>query len=341
MTTSAEVKHDEPMDKRVKKDAYDEILRVLEVFKSGNLVERADMSGYSPKNQKILAAVNEILDLHASGRTVDPKPSDGNSVVSAQMIHLAIRNLTSVFSRMAEGNLSVSFTASQEAKAHPVVGDDFTVLEQACKGALCELGPMIQRVKAETAAAAGHSDMLKQATASLIASTAEINEQVSFATKSSDEASSRVSDLVMSISKISQGTGEVSEASGQVSSNLAGVGSSSEEISAHMNSIAESMDEMTRSMNMVASAVEEMSASLGEVSKSSAEAANLAVEAVSAAGSTTQTMDKLGKSAKAIGKVVEMIKGIASQTNHSRSMRRLKPHPPAMPVRALPWWQTK
>jgi methyl-accepting chemotaxis protein len=58
-----------------------------------------------------------------------------------------------------------------------------------------------------------------------------------------------------------------------------------------------------------------MSASLGEVSKSSSDAAMIATEATGAADRTTATMDKLGNSAKAIGRVVEMIKGIASQTN--------------------------
>ncbi len=263
----ADTPKEDLQDKRVKKDAYDEILRVLEIHKGGNLLERADPNGYSPKNQKILTAVNEMLDLAVSSTAPPAKPKTAEDV---------------------------SPSAEDERR---------------------KLAPLIVRLKADAVSALDKGEELFGMITSLKGVGERINEQVAFTTCASDEASSKVSDLVMSISKISEGIGEVSVASGQVSANLEGLSASSEEISSHMNSIAASTDEMTRSMNMVASAVEEMSASLCEVSKSSSEAANLAVEATSAAASTTETMDNLKVSAKAIGKVVEMIKGIASQTN--------------------------
>jgi methyl-accepting chemotaxis protein len=58
-----------------------------------------------------------------------------------------------------------------------------------------------------------------------------------------------------------------------------------------------------------------MSASLTEVATNTGQAAGIAHDASQGAQRAAATMDNLGRSAKAIGKVVEMIKSIASQTN--------------------------
>ncbi len=86
-------------------------------------------------------------------------------------------------------------------------------------------------------------------------------------------------------------------------------------VSEKINDVATSVEEMRSNVTSVASAIEEMSLSLGEVSKNSASAAVAAQEASDATRITNNKMDNLGKSAKSIGKVVEIIKGIASQTN--------------------------
>ena len=58
-----------------------------------------------------------------------------------------------------------------------------------------------------------------------------------------------------------------------------------------------------------------MTASIGEIAKNSNEAATIAKEAVSVAGSANETIKTLGEASVEIGKVIKVITSIAQQTN--------------------------
>jgi methyl-accepting chemotaxis protein len=101
----------------------------------------------------------------------------------------------------------------------------------------------------------------------------------------------------------------------EVCAELDGTAPVTEQISTSIKAVAIATDQVSNSVGTVALAVDQMSASLNEVSSNSGKAAGIARSAKEAAQHAANTMDKLGKSAKAIGKVVDMINGIASQTN--------------------------
>ncbi len=50
---------------------------------------------------------------------------------------------------------------------------------------------------------------------------------------------------------------------------------------------------------------------------------------------------KLGEFSNNIGSILDVIRGIAEQTNCWHSMRRLKPRVPEMPDAVLRWWRMK
>jgi methyl-accepting chemotaxis protein len=83
----------------------------------------------------------------------------------------------------------------------------------------------------------------------------------------------------------------------------------------NVNNIATAADGMSRNINLVASAIDKMSASLNSVATSSQKESLIAAEANDQAKSTHALMDRLSVSAIQIGKVVEVIKDIASKTN--------------------------
>jgi len=131
----------------------------------------------------------------------------------------------------------------------------------------------------------------------------------------SGQAKSNVDSVAAAISEVSSSTSAVAAASEEISSNLNTVAAAVEQVSANMSAVASSSEHMTIGMNTVASAIEEMSASLNEVAGNSAQASRVASQAQDRAQFAATTVDALGQSALQIGKVVEIIRGIASQTN--------------------------
>jgi methyl-accepting chemotaxis protein len=93
------------------------------------------------------------------------------------------------------------------------------------------------------------------------------------------------------------------------------VASAGEQLSANINTIAVGAEEMSASINGVTAAVEEMSASLKEVAKNCEKESSIADQANERAKMTRDLMEKLGKSAGEISKVIEVIDRIADQTN--------------------------
>ncbi|MDH4379634.1 MAG: methyl-accepting chemotaxis protein [Vampirovibrionales bacterium] len=82
-----------------------------------------------------------------------------------------------------------------------------------------------------------------------------------------------------------------------------------------VTSVAVAVEQTNGNIQTVAGAIEEMSASLSEVSKNTAHASHMSDQASIKASETATILNQLGESARNIGKVVEIIKGIASQTN--------------------------
>lgn len=115
---------------------------------------------------------------------------------------------------------------------------------------------------------------------------------------------------------------ELSAASSQIASNAeemstqtSAVASATEQATTNINSISSAAEEMSSSTHTVATAIEEMSASLNEVSLNCQKELQIVATANTHAKSSTDAMDKLGSSAKSIGKVVDVINDIADQTN--------------------------
>ncbi|NCC50817.1 MAG: methyl-accepting chemotaxis protein [Spartobacteria bacterium] len=131
------------------------------------------------------------------------------------------------------------------------------------------------------------------------------------------------------IQEVSESTNAVSASSEQLTATSAGMATTAEEMSsqvqtiaaggeqmsANINSVASAAEEMSTSVNTVATAIEEMSASLSEVAKSCAKESEISGKANEQAKQTRDLMNRLGSAATEIGKVVEVINGIADQTN--------------------------
>ncbi len=119
---------------------------------------------------------------------------------------------------------------------------------------------------------------------------------------------SHISSISVTVDRLKNSSNSVSEFSHEMSANA-------EETSSQANVVSAATEEVSTSVHTVASAAEEMNASIKEISKSSAEAASVASNAVGLAQNANDIVSKLGDSSAKIGEVVKVITTIADQTN--------------------------
>jgi len=101
----------------------------------------------------------------------------------------------------------------------------------------------------------------------------------------------------------------------QMTSQTQTVASATEQSTTNVNTISASAEEMSSSISTVATAIEEMSSSLNEVARNCQKESLVSSQADKQVRSTQEMMVQLGSSAKAIGKIVQVINDIADQTN--------------------------
>ena len=87
------------------------------------------------------------------------------------------------------------------------------------------------------------------------------------------------------------------------------------QISDRIDSAADSSEQVATSVNSVATAVKELNISLNEVSKSCDRSIAITKDAEGKAKDTNEIIEKLNRSSKQIGKIVNVINDIVDQTN--------------------------
>jgi methyl-accepting chemotaxis protein len=107
----------------------------------------------------------------------------------------------------------------------------------------------------------------------------------------------------------------VASATEEMSVSINAIASAAEQMSVNIQSVSSTAEQMSQNMNAVATAIEEMSTSINDVAGSAKEGSDITGKAMQMSHSATNTMHILGKVAKEIGEVTDVIKRIAGQTN--------------------------
>jgi methyl-accepting chemotaxis protein len=94
-----------------------------------------------------------------------------------------------------------------------------------------------------------------------------------------------------------------------------GIGSDAVEVSSRARTVSAAAEEVSRNVHSVAAATGQLTASIGHIARSMTEATQVAAEASREAEQSGETVAKLGDSGTRIGKVTQVIQGIAKQTN--------------------------
>ncbi|MET0424264.1 MAG: methyl-accepting chemotaxis protein [Actinoplanes sp.] len=104
-------------------------------------------------------------------------------------------------------------------------------------------------------------------------------------------------------------------AAGQLTAVSGSVGSAASEASAQAGSVAAAADVVSNNLQVVSAGSEEMGSAIRDISVSTSEASEVAVQAVEVAAATNAIVARLGESSSEIATVVKTITAIAEQTN--------------------------
>jgi methyl-accepting chemotaxis protein len=129
------------------------------------------------------------------------------------------------------------------------------------------------------------------------------------------DLSHSIGDMGLSSKDLSRSSSKMAEATNNMSLKTRAVATSSEEMSANMISIAAAMEEASTNLDIVAASSEEMSATVNEIAKNAETARGIAGNAVSQVNNTSSRVNELGRSAREIGKITDVITDISEQTN--------------------------
>ncbi len=117
------------------------------------------------------------------------------------------------------------------------------------------------------------------------------------------------------IGTIDRSSTALASAAEQMSASSGQIAASAEETAAQAGVVSAAAEQVSRNVQTVAAGSEQMGASIQEIARSASRAAEVAGRGVSAVGTTTAAVDRLGESSKEIGNVVKLITSIAEQTN--------------------------
>ncbi|MBU1193370.1 MAG: methyl-accepting chemotaxis protein [Proteobacteria bacterium] len=93
------------------------------------------------------------------------------------------------------------------------------------------------------------------------------------------------------------------------------VASATADVNVHLNSVAAAMEQVSSNMGVVAESGEEMSHTINEIARNTSGALSVTQEAVEKTQRASSQVNRLGESARDIGKVVETITDISEQVN--------------------------
>ncbi|MDR2593417.1 MAG: methyl-accepting chemotaxis protein [Fibromonadaceae bacterium] len=108
---------------------------------------------------------------------------------------------------------------------------------------------------------------------------------------------------------------QVTNATEQVNVSINAMAKGAEEASANADDVAGTAEQMSTNINMIATAMEELSSSIRQVFDNAGGAQQVTSTATVKSHEATETMNRLGVSAKEIGQVTDVIKKIADKTN--------------------------
>ena len=206
-------------------------------------------------------------------------------------------------------NVPVTFTAIPVHDKGIVVGAIGIIVDQT------SIYEIIDEVKEITTRLHTSADELSQISEILASSSVEMEAQAGVVAQSTENISKNVNSVAKTAEDSSMFVTEIASMSEEMSATFNEMVIFSKKSSENMEHMAKSGDEMSQNVNKVSISIDDMTQSLQEVTTNTKKATQIASNASKQTEDINRRMEQLVLSSKQIGKVVNMIKQIADQTN--------------------------
>jgi len=212
-----------------------------------------------------------------------------------------------VAERLARGDLTMVF--------EPETTDETGLLLGAMKLMVVNLREVIKNLVGTVSTLSAASESLSSVSSQMASSAEETNIQAGTVAAASAQVSENVSRVASAAEQSSASISDVASMTEEMSSIFENMVMFSKKTSDNVRNMALSSDEISAGIHNAASAVAEMTLSLNEVAKHTNQAHRVSQNADRLAREVGLKMEALESASKQIGKIVEVIKDIADQTN--------------------------
>ncbi|MGO8759035.1 MAG: methyl-accepting chemotaxis protein, partial [Terracidiphilus sp.] len=292
----------------------EELGRITVASSEGRLGERGRPENFQGCYAEVVSSINEMLDtilqpieetnrvLHSISQgdlknkvEIDCKGDHEKMKAAVNGVHAWLTQLVDYVTKIANGDMSASMAKSSErdqihewlvllkSNINQLIADTTTLAEASAKGRFDVRGDVSKH----------HGEYKK-----IIAGVNQTLDTIVTPLKMSAESASTLASSSEELTAVSQT-----------------MAASAEETAVQANVVSAASEQVSKSVSSVAAASEQMQASIREISKNANDSARVAKNAVGVAGSTNETMKKLGASSHEIGNVIKVINSIAQQTN--------------------------
>ncbi|MBF0446264.1 MAG: hypothetical protein HQL68_11815, partial [Magnetococcales bacterium] len=161
----------------------------------------------------------------------------------------------------------------------------------------------------------GGADNLSNQSTQAASAAEEMSANMHTISAATEEMSANMATVSSAAEEMSANMSTIASATEEANINLESVSNGGESAKENMERVQEASQRTSSNVGSVASSVEQLSGSIGGVRNRCENAAQEAEEAKISAQETFVIMEKLGKSGREIGKMVDVINSIAEQTN--------------------------
>jgi len=194
-------------------------------------------------------------------------------------------------------------------------GDELGLMASDLNRAVANLSNIMQELSDTTNILSSSSEELSAVSEQMASSSEEMNSQANMVAAAAEQINVSVDLVAAALEQSGNSLSEIAGVAEHISSVFSNVAELGKKTSDHVKGIAKSSEDISVQISTVASASEEMTSSLNEVAKHTSQASRISQDASRRTEEINIRMNALVASSKRIGRIVEMIKDIADQTN--------------------------
>ncbi len=230
-----------------------------------------------------------------------------SAFIFARVITRPIAEVVDFAKKMAAGDLS--------AEVHINSKDEIALMADDLNHAAGNLLTIVRELDDTTNTLSNSSNEMSSVSTQMASNAEKMTLQSDTVAAATEQISSSVGTVASAAGEASASASNIAGMTEKMSSTFVNIGGLARKSSENVSSMAHSSEEISTGISNISAAIEEMTSSLNEIAKNTSQASSISRQANHRSDEISKGMQKLSDASKKIGKVVDVIKDIADQTN--------------------------